>query len=45
MRAGLDEWIQPRVVRDRGIVFRHYCRSLAKGAGKDFRDGAVVPFE
>jgi hypothetical protein len=25
--------------------FRHYYRSLAKSAGKDFRDGAVVPFE
>jgi hypothetical protein len=23
----------------------HYYRSLAKSAGKDFRDGAVVPFE
>jgi hypothetical protein len=33
------------VVRGRGIVFRHYYRSLAKSAGKDFRDGAVVPFE
>jgi hypothetical protein len=32
-------------VRGRGIVFRHYYRSLAKSAGKDFRDGAVVPFE
>jgi hypothetical protein len=29
----------------RGIVFRHYYRSLAKSVGKDFRDGAVVPFE
>jgi hypothetical protein len=28
-----------------GIAFRHYYRSLAKSAGKDFRDGAVVPFE
>jgi hypothetical protein len=26
-------------------AFRHYYRSLAKSAGKDFRDGAVVPFE
>jgi hypothetical protein len=33
------------VVRGRGIVFRHYYRSLAKSAGKDFRDGAVVPFQ
>jgi hypothetical protein len=33
------------LVRDRSVVFRHYYRSLAKDAGKDFRDGAVVPFE
>ena len=33
------------LVRGRGIVFRHYYSSLAKSAGKDFRDGAVVPFE
>jgi hypothetical protein len=32
-------------VRGRGIVFRHYYRSLARSARKDFRDGAVVPFE
>jgi hypothetical protein len=25
--------------------FHYYYRSLAKSAGKDFRDGAVVPFE
>jgi hypothetical protein len=28
-----------------GIVFRHHYRSLAKSAGKIFRDGAIVPFE
>jgi hypothetical protein len=33
------------LVRGRGIVFRHYYRSLPKSAGKDFRDGAVVPFK
>ena len=41
------------LVRGRGIVSRHYyivsCHyyknSIAKTAGKDFRDGAVVPFE
>jgi hypothetical protein len=33
------------LVRGHGIVFRHYYRGLAKSAGKDFRDGAVVPFE
>ena len=27
------------------IVFHHYYKSIAKCAGKDFRDGAVVPFE
>ena len=26
-------------------VFRHYYKSIAKCAGKDYRDGAVVPFE
>jgi hypothetical protein len=32
-------------VRGRGIAFWHYYRSLAKSAGEEFRDGAVVPFE
>ena len=32
-------------IRGRGIVFRHYHQSIAKSAGKDFRDGAVVPLE
>ena len=31
--------------RWRGFVFRHDYRSLAKSAGKDFRNGAAVPFE
>ena len=29
----------------RGVVFRHYYKSIAKCDGKDYRDGAVVPFE
>ena len=34
------------MVRGRGIVSRYYyLMSMAKSAGKDFRDGAVVPFE
>ena len=33
------------LVQGRGIVFLHYYQSIAKCAGKDFRDGAVVPFE
>ena len=33
------------LVRGLGIVFRHYYKSIAKCAGKDFRDGAVVPFD
>jgi hypothetical protein len=33
------------LVRSRGIVFLHYYRSLPNSAGKDFRDGAIVPFE
>ena len=28
-----------------GVVFCYYCLSMAKSARKDFRDGAVVPFE
>ena len=39
------QYISCALVRGRGIVFRHYYRSMAKSAGKDFRDGAVVPFE
>ena len=33
------------LVRGRGVVLRHDYKSIAKCAGKDFRDGAVVPFE
>ena len=32
-------------VLGRRVVFRHYYKSIAKCAGKDYRDGAVVPFE
>jgi hypothetical protein len=39
------QYLSCALVRGRGIVFRHYYRSLAKSAGKDFRDSAVVPFE
>jgi hypothetical protein len=39
------QYLSCALVRGRGIVFRHYYCSLAKSAGKDFRDGAVVPFE
>jgi hypothetical protein len=39
------QYLSCALVRGRGIVFRHYYRILAKSAGKDFRDGAVVPFE
>ena len=31
-------------VRGRGTVFHNYYKSIAKCAGKDFRDGAV-PFD
>ena len=27
------------------LQFNHYYKSIAKCAGIDFRDGAVVPFE
>ena len=33
------------LVRGRGVVFRHYYKSIAKCAGKDYRDGDVVPFK
>jgi hypothetical protein len=39
------QYLSCALVRGRGIVFRHHYRSLAKSAGKDFHDGAVVPFE
>ena len=39
------QYLSCAMVRGRGVVFRHSYRSLAKSAGKDFRDGAVVPFE
>ena len=39
------QFLSCALVRGRGIVFRHYYKSIAKCAGKDFRDGAVVPFE
>ena len=32
-------------VRVCGIMFRRYYQGIAKSARKDFRDGAVVPFE
>ena len=40
-----QQYLSCASVRGRGIVFRYYCQSMAKSAGKDFRDGAVVPFE
>jgi hypothetical protein len=39
------QYLSCALVRGRGIAFRHFYRSLAKSAWKDFRDGAVVPFE
>ena len=39
------QFLSCALVRSRGIVFRHYYKSFAKCAGKDFRDSAVVPFE
>ena len=33
------------LVRGCGIVFRHYYKSIAQGAGKERRDCAVVPFK
>ena len=40
-----QQYLRCALVRGRGILFRYYCQSMAKSAGKDFRDGAVMPFE
>ncbi len=39
------QYLSCSLVRGRGIIFRHYYRSMAKSSGKDFRDAAVVAFE
>ena len=39
------QFLSCALVRGRGIVFRHYYKSVAECAGKDFRRRAVVPFE
>ena len=39
------QYLSCALVRGRGIVFRRYYQGIAKSAGKDFRDGAVVPCE
>ena len=41
----VKQFLSCALVWGRSIVFRHYCKSFAKCAGKDFRDGAVVPLE
>jgi hypothetical protein len=40
-----SQYLSCALVRGHGNDFRHYYRSLAKSARKDFRDGAVVLFE
>ena len=39
------QFLSCALVRGRGIVFRHYYKSIVKSAGKDFRYGAVVSFD
>ena len=39
------QYLSCALVRGCGVVFRLYYQSIAKCAGKDCRDGAVVPFE
>ena len=39
------QFLSCALIRGRGVVIRHYYKIITKGAGKDFRDGAVVPFE
>ena len=41
----MKQFLSCALARGRGIVFRDCYKSVAKSAGKDFRDGAVVPFE
>ena len=41
----VKQFLSCALVRGLGIVFRHYYKSIAKCFGKDFRDGAVLPFE
>ena len=41
----ISQYLICLLVRGRGFVFRYYYQSVAKSAGKDFRDGAAVPFE
>ena len=40
-----QQYLSCALVRRRCIVFYHFYQSIAKRAGKDFRDVAVVPFE
>ena len=45
LEPGTDEQdLSGALVRGRSIVFRYNYQSVAKSAGRDFRDGAVVPF-
>ena len=39
------QFLSCALVWGRGVVLRHHYKSIAKTAGKDYRDGAVVPFE
>jgi hypothetical protein len=39
------QYLSCALVRGRGIILRQYYKSIAKSAGKDYRDGALVPFE
>jgi hypothetical protein len=39
------QYLSCALVRGRGIDFRPYSCSLGKSAGKEFSDGAVVPFK
>ena len=40
-----EQFLSCALVQGRGTAFRHYYKSIAQCVGKDFRDGAVVPFE
>ena len=40
-----QQYLSCALVRERGIVFRYFCQSMAISAGKDFRVEYVVPFE
>lgn len=40
-----QQYLNCDLVRGRGNMFRYVCQSMAKSAGNDIHNGAVLPFE